>query len=70
MPLGHATQPKPIPQQSLAHGLPLSPTIDFLEHPVHVLHVAVVQEPDAGVMVVLLKGHCADRPQRHTSVCI
>lgn len=38
--------------------LPL--TVDLLEHPEHVLQVAVVQEPNGGVLVILLKGNCAE----------
>jgi hypothetical protein len=30
-------------------------TIDLLEHPEHVFQVAVVQKPDRGVLVILLK---------------
>ena len=33
-------------------------TVDLLEHPEHVLQVAVIQEPDGGVLVILLKRNC------------
>ena len=33
-------------------------TIDLLEHLVHDLHVRVVEEPDRGVVVILLEWHC------------
>lgn len=39
-------------------------TVDLLEHAEHVLEVRVVQEPDGGVLVVLLKGHWARGDRR------
>lgn len=33
-------------------------TIDFLEHPVHVLEVIMIQEPYTFVLVILVKGYC------------
>ena len=36
-------------------------TVDPAEHASHLLQVAVVQEPDAGVVLVLLEGHCVVR---------
>ena len=33
-------------------------TVDFFEHCAHALHVAVVQEPNPGIAVILLKRHC------------
>ena len=33
-------------------------TIHFLHHAVHALKETVVQEPDVGIVVILLKGHC------------
>ena len=36
----------------------LTLTVDLLEHGVHGLQVGVVQEPDLGVFLILLKGDC------------
>ena len=45
-------------------SLPRCPlTVDLLEHAEHVLQVAVVQEPDAGVLLILLKRHCRQAGQ-------
>ena len=33
-------------------------TVDPAEHPAHFLQVAVIQEPDGRVVLVLLEGHC------------
>ena len=37
-------------------------TVDLFEHGKHVLQVAVVEEPDGGVPVILLKWHCSHTP--------
>jgi hypothetical protein len=44
---------------ALAQSTRVQLTVHLLEHAEHVLKVAVVQEPDAGVPLILLKGHCS-----------
>lgn len=50
-----------VKNKSASDSLAINPrplTVDLLEHAEHVLQVAVVQEPDGRVLVVLLKWNC------------
>ena len=45
-------------------------TIDFFEHAEHVFQVAVVQEPDGRVPVILLIRHCARHEQGNSILAV